>query len=460
MQQRRHLPHVVPAAALGELSLRTRRGTLASLSRHENNVRPGSTPATRWNSASATRALVIVVGICGNGGSAVPTSLAGTKTPTHTVDAAKPAVLDNPCIRSVGATCTAHALDAFAASVNAQKQTTATAPIRLSFIGDSLTADDQIVNRVRTKLQRALGDGGPGFVFVIPPHPYCQQRAAKRSLSGTWTARGVIGAAESDHLMGLGGSSVTGVDDARLVVTTTAPVESADIFYLAQPHSGTFEIIADKIASPAVAVKASAKTAMFERTAFAQPVQQVTLQTHGRVRVFGVVFENSRGAVVDNLGVVNGTAKALLRNNQAHWIKQLTHRAPALTIIMLGTNEAEWLPAVGPALDEHEQLFGQLLDSIHDANPTKSCLVISPFDQLDWRKPDAPPRASIPAMVAVQHRVATNHGCAFWNTYEWMGGAGSSRAWAKQRLVTNDFQHPTTKGANRIGDALAAALLN
>lgn len=390
----------------------------------------------------------------------MPTSLAGTKPSAHSAAAANPAVLDNPCIRTVGATCAAHALDAFAAGVNAQKQATASSPIRLAFIGDSLTADDQIVDRVRTALQRALGNGGPGFVFVVPPHPYCQQRAATRSLSGSWTARGVIGAAESDHLMGLGGSSATGVDDARLVVKTTTPVESADIFYLAQPHSGTFEIIADKIASPAVAVQASAKTAMFARTTFAQPVQQITLQTHGRVRVFGVALENPQGAVVDNLGVVNGTAKTLLRNNQAHWIKQLAHRAPALTIIMLGTNEAEWLPATGPALDEHEQLFGKLLDSIHDANPTQSCLVISPFDQLDWRKPDAPPRASIPAMVAVQHRVATSHGCAFWNTYEWMGGAGSSRAWAKQRLVTNDFQHPTTKGAHRIGDALAAALLN
>ena len=152
---------------------------------------------------------IIGLGSCGNVGGAVPTSLAGTQSSTHPTAATSPAVLDNPCMRSVGATCTAHALDAFAASVNAQKQTTATTPIRLSFIGDSLTADDQIVDRVRTKLQRALGNGGPGFVFVIPPHPYCQQRAATRSLSGTWTARGVIGAAEADHLMGLGGSSAT-----------------------------------------------------------------------------------------------------------------------------------------------------------------------------------------------------------------------------------------------------------
>jgi lysophospholipase L1-like esterase len=413
----------------------------------------------RPNLVTATCAIALTIAVGRGLGVGVTTSLAGTKPASHAP--ANPAVFDNPCITKVGATCTAHALDAFATSVAAQRQPAATVePLRVAFIGDSLTADDQIVDRLRTKLQSVLGNGGPGFVFVIPPHPYCQQRAATRALTGTWTSRGVIGAAESDHLMGLGGSSATGIDDARLVVKTVAPVESADIFYLAQPNNGTFEIVADKTTSPAVSTKAQSKTAMFARTAFPQPVQQIALQTHGRVRVFGLALENPHGAVVDNLGVVNGTAKTLLRNNQAHWIKQLAHRAPALTIIMLGTNEAEWLPAAGAALDEHELLFGKLLDSIHNANPTQSCLVISPFDQLDWRKPDAPPRASIPAMVAVQHRVATSHGCAFWNTYEWMGGAGSSRAWAKQRLVTNDFQHPTTKGANRIGDALAAALLN
>lgn len=414
--------------------------------------------------AVASSVMAVQSSWAGSAAATQPTAkpVAPAPKPAAAKPTAGPAVIDNPCIAKVGATCTARALDAFVASVTAQRKpaATTTAPLRVAFIGDSLTADDQIVDRVRTKLQRELGNGGPGFVYVIPPHPYCQHRAATRSLTGTWTSRGVIGAAESDHLMGLGGSSATGIDDARLVIKTTAPVESADIFYLAQPNSGSFEIVADKITSPTLSTKAQNKTAMFERTTFAQPVQQIALQTHGRVRVFGLVFENLHGAVVDNLGVVNGTAKTLLRNNQAHWIKQLAHRAPALTIIMLGTNEAEWLPAAGAALDEHDQLFGQLLDSIRSANPSKSCLVISPFDQLDWRKPDAPPRASVPAMVAVQHRVATSHGCAFWDTYAWMGGAGSSRAWAKQRLVTNDFQHPTTKGANLIADALTAALLN
>lgn len=369
------------------------------------------------------------------------------------------AAFDNPCISKSGGSCNAHALDAFVASANAQHNANPAAPLRVSYIGDSLTADDQIVDRVRTKLQREFGNGGPGFVFVVPPHPYCQLRSATRSVAGTWTSRSVIGAAEADHLMGLGGSSATGSDGARLFIKSAAPFATADVFYMAQPHGGTLDLVADKAVVKPLSTKAEQKAAGFDQTAFASPIKQLEVRVNGSVRMFGVALENGRGAVVDNLGVVNGTAKTLLRNNQAHWTAQLQHRAPALTIIMMGTNEAEWLPAAGAALDEHEKLYGKLLAAVRAANPTRSCLVISPFDQLDWRQPNTPPRASVPAMVAVQHRVATAHGCAFWNTYEWMGGAGSSRGWAKRQLVTNDFQHPTTKGANLIGDALAAGLL-
>ena len=109
-------------------------------------------------------------------------------------------------------------------------------------------------------------------------------------------------------------------------------------------------------------------------------------------------------------------------------------------------------------MTEHEQLFGELLGSIRSASPKASCLVISPLDQLDWRKDNAPPRASVPAMVDAQRRAAKAHGCAFWDTYEWMGGKGSSGAWFRRGLLIKDFQHPTMEGNVRIAEALFGGL--
>jgi hypothetical protein len=126
---------------------------------------------------------------------------------------------------------------------------------------------------------------------------------------------------------------------------------------------------------------------------------------------------------------------------------------------MLGTNEAEWLAAKGTAMTEHEELVGQLLATVRSARPDGSCLVISPFEQTDWRVPELPSRPSVPAMVAAQRRAAFAHGCAFWDAYMWMGGEGASKLWWKRGLVMKDMQHPTSAGVELIAAALSAALL-
>jgi hypothetical protein len=108
---------------------------------------------------------------------------------------------------------------------------------------------------------------------------------------------------------------------------------------------------------------------------------------------------------------------------------------------------------------EHEKLFGELLATVRAALPDASCLVVSPLDQLDYNAENLPPRASIPAMVAAQRRAALSHGCAFWDTYAWMGGKGASRSWFKRGLIVKDYQHPTSEGAELIAKALFAGLV-
>jgi lysophospholipase L1-like esterase len=177
------------------------------------------------------------------------------------------------------------------------------------------------------------------------------------------------------------------------------------------------------------------------------------------VRLFGATLEAKAGAVVDNLGVVNATAKQMRNNNlEAHWHNQLAHRAPDLVVVMYGTNEAEWIRPRGAAMAEHEKLFGELLATVRAASPNATCLVVSPLDQLEWHEDKMPPRESIPAMVEAQHRAATANGCAFWDTYRWMGGKGASAIWFKRGLMVKDFQHPTSEGADRIADALYRGL--
>jgi hypothetical protein len=95
---------------------------------------------------------------------------------------------------------------------------------------------------------------------------------------------------------------------------------------------------------------------------------------------------------------------------------------------------------------------------VREANPNSSCLVVSPLDQMDWQTQKS--RASVPALVAAQRRAAIAQGCAFWDVYTWMGGDGASATWFKHGMLMKDFQHPTTRGAAKLGEALYDALVS
>ncbi len=369
------------------------------------------------------------------------------------------ATFEDPCVDGTDAACKRHALDGFAAALAAQRAGTADHPLRISYVGDSLTADDQITHALRTKLQTLLGDGGPGFAWAAVPHPYCQHRELTRVVSGEWRVHGVSRVAPPDHLLGLGGSAETD-GGGTIKLTSKNPVTLVDVHYLAQPRGGSFAVLAAGVQIGTIETTAVKKTAAFAQLAVPDGATKIELQARGRVRLFGASLEAAKGAVVDNLGVVNATAKQLTKHNlPEHWRNQLAHRDSDLVIVMLGTNEAEWIAAKSTGMTEHEKLFGDLLATVRAANPASSCLVVSPLDQTEWRTEAMPPRESIPAMVAAQRAAAHAKGCAFWDTYAWMGGKGASKLWHKRGLMMKDFQHPTTAGATRIADALYRGLV-
>ena len=155
------------------------------------------------------------------------------------------------------------------------------------------------------------------------------------------------------------------------------------------------------------------------------------------MRLFGATLEAPKGAVVDNLGVVNATAKQLAKNNlPEHWQNQLAHRARRPRDRDARHQRGRVARRQGHGMTEHEQLFGELLAARSAAaNPNASCLVISPLDQLDWRTEAMPPRDSIPAMVEAQRRAAKAKGCAFWDTYR--GWAARARPSSGSRAAAS-----------------------
>jgi hypothetical protein len=65
----------------------------------------------------------------------------------------------------------------------------------------------------------------------------------------------------------------------------------------------------------------------------------------------------------------------------------------------------------------------------------------------------------IPAIVSEQRKAALEVGCAFFDTYQAMGGPGSMAVWVERGLGQADLTHPTGVGSEVIGNWIFRALM-
>ena len=370
--------------------------------------------------------------------------------------------LVDACVAPRGAepaVCKQWAMDSYYRALAQAKQHKLGHALRVSWYGDSVVADDQMPSRLRERMQADLGDGGPGFVYVIPPHRFNENSSIKRSQTGTWSPHSISLLQLPDGLYGVGGSTVESVDGGRAVIKlATGKITNVELYYLAMPKGGTATVSADGTEI----VKADTngdKAAAWASGTVTGGAAVIEIKTERRVRLFGIDLENPTGAVVDNLGVVSTNVKSFANNAAEHWQLELGHRAADLILIMIGANEAEWLGPKDQDTKAYQAHYEKVLEMIRKGRPDGTCVVVSPTDQAEAKDDGYESRPVMPVLVEAQRKAAAGQGCAFYSTYAWMGGKGSAAKWFKRNLVSSDFQHLSKKGAEKLADALYDALV-
>ena len=142
----------------------------------------------------------------------------------------------------------------------------------------------------------------------------------------------------------------------------------------------------------------------------------------------------------------------------AHWTEQIAHQDPQLLVLNYGTNESIFPDYVNKQYAKELRLLVQRMKA---SAPKASILVMSPMDRGERTKSgsiDTPP--ILARVVEIQREIAMENGCAFFNTFQAMGGPGTMGRWfvARPRLVTADFMHPLPGGAAIVGGLLDSAL--
>jgi lysophospholipase L1-like esterase len=382
-----------------------------------------------------------------------------TPGPIVAFDRSKILALEDVCIDGPPESCKRWAMDAFYHALGEARAGRLGRAARVSWYGDSVIATDAIPARLRTKLQEEVGNGGPGFVYIVPPHRFCSNEAITRTTGGSWVPHAISTTQLADGLYGVGGGTAETDDGRAAIKLVSGKVSQIELYFLTQPRGGSVTLTADGKQLAKVDTRGAAKQPGFAAATVDAGTDAISLAARGKVRLFGVTLENKSGVVVDNLGIVSVNLKSFDANKPEHFQAELAHRAADLVMIMIGANEAEWLGPSDRDTKDYAERFGKLLVQIRKARPDGSCLVVSPTDQAAMKDGGYISRPVMPVLINAQRAAAVTQGCAFYSTYEWMGGAGSAAKWFRKGYVATDFLHLSRTGSDRIADGLFGTLM-
>lgn len=340
---------------------------------------------------------------------------------------------------------------------------------RLAFYGASHVASDLFTGYLREQLQARFGDAGHGMVMMA--HPWRTYRHFGIELESSrrlWSMTKVRANRREPEHFGVNGVFVE-TDRAnawgRLRTLRRGEVGRSaslfDLYYMNQPGGGSFDVLVDGRPAERVSTQAAERSAGYAtfRVPDGEHTFEVRTAGDGRVRLFGAAVErDAPGVIVDTLGINGARARYHLLWDDALYREHLQRRRPDLVVLAYGTNES----GDSSSMERYEGEVRQVVRRVRETVPNASCLLIGPSDRPFRRGEegylDRPRTADL---VEVQHRVAVEEGCGFFDLVSYMGGPLSMVQWVANEppYGAPDHVHYTRRGYRRLGEVLHRALL-
>lgn len=340
---------------------------------------------------------------------------------------------------------------------------------RLVFYGASHVASDSFTGPIREKLQQRFGDAGHGFVLPVHPWPSYRHRGVKiDSNHRRWNATRVRAVSSATDFFGLAGVFVeTSKSGARGALRTAEKgpvgqhVELFDVFYLKQPKGGDFSVVIDGERRATIPTRANDSQPGYATFRVPDGPHELEVRTsgNGKVRLFGVAMERDRpGVILDTLGINGSRVRYHLLWEERLYVEHLRRRSPDLVVLAYGTNES----GDDTPISLYESRLREVVARVKNAAPRASCLLIGPSDRpmkMGPREYQDRPRTG--QLISVQHRVALDTGCGFFDLVAFQGGPLSMVEWAAADPAygSRDHIHFTRRGYRRLADVLYDALL-
>lgn len=160
-------------------------------------------------------------------------------------------------------------------------------------------------------------------------------------------------------------------------------------------------------------------------------------KTGGNPEIYGFFLDGDKGVQVDNFAIRGHSGDGLLKINRQFLEEQYEKLNVKLIILQYGMNV---MPTVKKEkdLERVRKYYTSLFSGMRKRAKGASILVIGPGDMGVIRRGSNVSHPYIGRVVEIIKQAATENGCAFWDTYQLMGGENSIMAWAQKGYAARD----------------------
>lgn len=362
--------------------------------------------------------------------------------------------------------------------------------IRVLHYGDSQIEADRVSSYLRTKLQGQFGGSGPGLIPAIQPYGF--ESPVLLDHSDGWIRYPGFGKRDTmvEHSRyGILASFSTYAPYQNTAVADSVEEKSKDendqqiheewlkimhspyssrnvnkysqfrLFYGYNKYPVDFKLFAadqeidNKILPPVNRLQ-------IKRWTFENTPEYLRLEFKGQdsPEIYALALDGDRGVAVDNIPL-RGSSGTVFTNSNQQLLKAIYQDLNAKLLIMqFGGNVA---PTMSDNYDNYHRSFYNQLVTLKRLIPGVTIIVIGLAD-MSLKEKDQ--YVSYPNILVIRDALkgaAFKANCAFWDTYEAMGGENSMPSWvfSDPPLAEKDFIHFTIKGSRVIAQMFYKALM-
>lgn len=338
---------------------------------------------------------------------------------------------------------------------------------RVVHLGASMIGLDDLTAVLRGRFQERFGDGGAGLVLLQRYMTNYTHRSVKLRGAG-WDHCYIGYLCRKDGHYGLGGATFSSTPKARTTISTRdsppgTEVSHFEIWYAATRGGGKLSVRVDGGEAEILDARSDALEDRWHAIDVERGPHEIEVRPtgYGPVRAYGVVLETEGpGVVWDQFSMLGAFTRRMLAWDEAHIAGQIAHRDPNLIAFTYGGNDLRRV--ISGKLDGETYVREYLtsIQRVRAGKPEASCLVIGITDRSRTLALTVMAE-HMATIVEAQREVARQAGCAFFDAYAAMGGAGSARRWRKldPPLAAGDLKHLTHEGRKVLGGWIYEAIM-